>query len=288
VSFTIFVQLLVNGLVMGSVYVLVATGFTVVYGTAKVMNFAHGHFYMLGAFIYGGLVMSGVHWAISLVLAGMAVGVFGLIAWHIIFKPLYQDVFLTVAASIGMGLIMVQGIIVTAGERDIIVPSVFKGVLEIGDITVPIEKLAIVAITFGVMLILHFFLRTKIGKALEATTIDRDAASLQGINPGRMFGLAMALGSVMAGIAGAVVVPYLTAQANMGNTITLIFLCIVVVAGHGSIKGAVIVGILFGLIKSIGYHFLGSMDIILLMVIVAILMYIKPWGIWGVEFKRTI
>jgi branched-chain amino acid transport system permease protein len=273
---------------MGSVYVLVATGFTVVYGIARVMNFAHGHFYMLGAFIYGGLVMSGVHWAISLVLAGLAVGVFGLIAWHVIFKPLYQDVFLTVAASIGLGLIMVQGVIVTAGERDIIVPSVFQGTLEIGDITVPIEKLAIIAITFGVMLVLHFFLRTKIGKALEATTIDQDAASLQGINPGRMFEVAMILGSVMAGIAGAVIVPYMTAQANMGNPITLIFLCIVVVAGHGSIKGAVIVGILFGLIKSIGYHFLGSMDIVLLMVIVAILMYIKPWGIWGVEFKRTI
>jgi branched-chain amino acid transport system permease protein len=273
---------------MGSVYVLVATGFAVVYGTAKIMNFAHGHFYMLGAFIYGGLVMSGVHWAISLVLAALGVGVFGLIAWHAILRPLYQDVFLTVAATIGMGLIMVQGVIVIAGERDIIVPSVFKGVLEIGGITVPIEKFAIVAITLGLMLALHFFLRTKIGKALEATTIDRDAASLQGINPGRMFEVAMALGSVMAGIAGAVIVPYMTAQANMGNPITLIFLCIVVVAGHGSIKGAVVVGILFGLIKSIGYHFLGSMDDVLLMIIVAILMYIKPWGIWGVEFKRTI
>ena len=287
-SIQTLIQLLVNGLVTGSVYVLVATGFTVVYGTARVMNFAHGHYYMLGAFIYGGLVLSGVHWAISLVLTGLALGVFGLITWHIIFKPLYDDVFLTVAASVGMGLIMVQGIIVIAGERDIIVPSVFVGTLEIGDIVVPIEKLAIVVISILLMLALHFFLKTKIGKALEATTIDKDASSLQGINPGRMFQIAMGLGSAMAGLAGAVIVPCMTAQASMGNPITLIFLCIVVVAGHGSIKGTVIVGILFGLIKSVGYHFLGSLDIVLLMIIVAILMYLRPWGLWGVEFKRTV
>jgi len=287
-SFQLFAQLLLNGLVMGSIYVLVATGFTVVYGTARVLNFAHGHFYMLGAFIYGGLVLLGVHWALSLIVAGLALGLFGLITWHLIFKSLYFDVFLTVAASIGLGLIMVQGIIVTAGERDIIVPSVFQGSFEIGDITISIEKLAIIGISLGVMLALNFFLRTKTGKALEATTIDQDAASLQGINPGRMFEITMVLGSTMAGIAGAVIVPYLTAQAHMGNPITLTFLCIVVVAGHGSIKGAVIVGILFGLIKSFGYHYIGTMDIILLMIVVAILMYIKPWGIWGVEFKRTI
>jgi branched-chain amino acid transport system permease protein len=284
----LFLQLLLNGLVIGSTYVLVATGFTVVYGTARVLNFAHGHYYMLGAFIYGGLALLGLHWALSLILTALALGLFGLITWHLIFKPLYFDVFLTVAASIGMGLIMVQGIIVTAGERDIIVPSVFQGSFDVGDVTISIEKLAIVGISFGVMLGLHLFLKTRIGKALEATTIDQDAASLQGINPGRMFAIAMVLGSTMAGIAGAVIVPYLTAQANMGYPITLMFLCIVVVAGHGSVKGAVIVGILFGLIKSFGYHFLGTMDIIVLMVVVAILMYVKPWGIWGVEFKRTI
>jgi branched-chain amino acid transport system permease protein len=255
----LFIQLLLNGLVMGSTYVLVATGFTLVYGTARVLNFAHGHYYMLGAFIYGGLALLGLPWALSLILTASALGLFGLVTWHLIFKPLYFDVFLTVAASIGMGLIMVQGIIVTAGERDIIVPTVFQGSFDIGDVTVSIEKLAIVGISFGVMLGLHFFLKTRIGKALEATTIDQDAAALQGINPGRMFAIAMVLGSTMAGL-----------------------------AGLGSVKGAMIIGILFGLIKSFGYHFLGTMDIILLMVVVAILMYLKPWGIWGVEFKRTI
>jgi branched-chain amino acid transport system permease protein len=284
----LFVHLLLSGLVIGSVYVLVATGFTVVYGIARVLNFSHGHFYMLGAFIYGGLIMLGIHWALSIVIAGLALGIFGLITWHLIFKPLYFDVFLTVAASIGLGLIMVQGIILIAGERDIIVPSVFKGNLRIGDVAISIEQLAIIAISFGVMLALYFFMQTKTGKALEATTIDQDAASLQGINPNRMFVIALFLGSVLAGIAGAVIVPHLTAQATMGHPITIIFLCIVVVAGHGSIRGAAIVGILFGLIKSFGYYFLGTMDFILMMIIVAIFMYIKPWGIWGVEFKRTV
>lgn len=284
----LFLKLLLNGLVMGSNYILVATGFTLVYGIARVLNFAHGHFYMLGAFTYGGLIALGIHWTLSLVIAGLGVGLFGLIMWYLIFKPLYSDTFLTVAATIGVGLIMVHGIIVTVGERDVIVPSVFKGALNIGSMAISLEKLAIVIISLGVMLALYFFLKSKIGKALEATSIDQEAASLQGINTGRVFLMAIVLGSIMAGIAGAVIVPHLTAQAYMGYPITIVFLCIVVVAGHGSIKGAVIIGLLFGFVKSFGYHFLGTLDVVLMMLVVAILMYIKPWGIWGTEFRRTI
>jgi branched-chain amino acid transport system permease protein len=243
---------------------------------------------MLGAFFYGGLIALGFHWTLSLIIAGLALGLFGVITWHLIFKPLYFDVFLTVAASIGLGLILVNCVIVTVGEKDIILPTVFRGQLSIDSVAISLEKIAIVIISLGVMLTLYFFLRTKIGKALEATTIDQAAAELQGINTGKMFSIAMFLGSAMAGIAGAIIVPHLTAQAHMGNPMTLIFLSIVVVAGHGSIKGAVIIGLLFGLIKSFGYYFLGTLDFILLMIIVAIFMYIKPWGIWGVEFKRTL
>ncbi len=102
-----------------------------------------------------------------------------------------------------------------------------------------------------------------------------------------MFVIAMVLGCILAGIAGAVIVPHLTAQATMGTPITVIFISIVVVAGHGSIKGAVLIGLLFGLIKSFGYYYLGTMDFVLMMVVVAVFMYVKPWGIWGVEFRRT-
>jgi branched-chain amino acid transport system permease protein len=98
----------------------------------------------------------------------------------------------------------------------------------------------------------------------------------------------MVIGSAIAGIAGAVIVPYLSAQPNMGNPITTVYLCVVVVAGHGSLKGAVITGLLFGLVKSFGFHYLGSWDYIIMMLLVAVIMYIRPWGIWGVEFRRRI
>lgn len=283
----VFIQLLVNGLVTGGIYVLVSTGFALVYGTARVLNFAHGHFYMLGAFVYGGLISLGVPWTLSILLSGLAIALLGGITWYLIFKPLYNDLFLTVAASIGIGLIMIYGIIVTVGERDIIVPSIFPGLLNIGGVTVPFEKVAIVGFSLAVMLGLYYFSRTKTGKALEATTIDEDAASLQGINTDRMFLIAMLVGSGMAGVAGAVIAPLLTAQAHMGNPIIIIFLSVVVVAGHGSIKGAVMIGLLFGLVKSFGYHYLGTFDFVLLLLVVAIIMYVRPWGIWGVEFKRT-
>lgn len=284
----VFFQLILNGLVLGSNYVLVASGFTLVYGTAKVFNFAHGHFYMLGAFVYGGLIFLGVPWILSLIIAGFTLGLFGLITWHAIFKPLYFDVFLTVACTIGLGLIMVNGLIVVIGEKDIIVPSIFKGSFTLGTTTISLEKLSIVLISLGVMLALHRFLNSKIGKALEATTVDQEAASLQGINTGRIFVLAIIIGSALAGIAGAIMVTYLTAQPNMGFPITTMFLCIVVVAGHGSLKGAVIIGLLFGLVRSFVFHYLGTWDYVIIMVLVAVIMYIRPWGIWGFEFRRRI
>jgi len=286
-SIQLFVQLTLNGLTTGVVYVLVSTGFALIYGTARVLNFAHGHFYMLGAFIYGGLIFLGLPWPICIVGAGLGVAILGTLTWYGFFRPLYGDTFLTVTASIGLGLIMVNGIIVTVGERDVIVPTIFPGLLKIGNITMPIEKIAIVGITLLIMLGLYYFLRTKTGKALEATTIDEEAAALQGINPGRVFLVAMCLGSGLAGIAGAVMVPTLSAQAAMGGPLTIIFLCVVVLAGHGSIKGAIIIGVLFGLVKSFGYHYFGSMDNILLFVAVGIIIYFRPWGLFGVEFKRT-
>jgi branched-chain amino acid transport system permease protein len=286
-EFKILVQLLLNGLVLGSSYVLVAAGFTLVYGTARVFNFAHGHFYMLGAFLYGGLVLLGVPWVLSLAIAGFALALFGFLSWHLLFKPLYTDVFLTVATSVGLGLIMVQGVIVVAGERDVVVPSVFKGVFNLGETAISLEKVSIVLISVLVMFALHFFLRSRLGKALEATTIDPEGALLQGINTGWMFVLAMIIGSALAGIAGAVIVPYLSAQPNMGYPITTTYLCIVVVAGHGSLRGAVIIGLLFGLVKSFGYHFLGTWDYTLMLLLVAVIMFVRPWGIWGVEFRRS-
>jgi branched-subunit amino acid ABC-type transport system permease component len=155
-------------------------------------------------------------------------------------------------------------------------------------VVIPLDKMAIVGFSLAVMLALYYFLKTKVGKAIEATTIDEEAALLQGIDTRKMLVIALIVGSAMAGIAGAVIVPSIPAQPHMGHPMIIIFLCIVVIAGHGSMKGAVIVGILFGLVKSFGYHYLGSFDFVLLMLVVAIIIYFKPWGIWGIEFKRTM
>ena len=223
----------------------------------------------------------------AVVAAGIGLGLLGALSWKLVFKPLYRDMLMTIAATTGIGLIMVQGIIVTVGERDIIVPTIFPGLLHVGGVTVAVEKIALIIITLLIMLAIYLFLGTKTGKALEATTIDEDAAALQGINSERMFLLATVVGSALAGVAGALIVPTLTAQAGMGWTLTLIFLCIVMVAGHGSIKGAIIVGLLFGLVESFGYYYVGTLDSIILFAVVAVIIYIRPWGIWGVEFKRT-
>lgn len=277
-----FLQLLINGMVLASVYVLVASGFSLVLGVTRILNFAHPEFYMLGAFTF--YAISGLlklNWILGLVISSLAMGVFGGMCYWFIFRPLYGAFLRTLAASIGIGLITIQGTIVVFGEKDRIMTPLFPGSIHIAAATISVEKLMLCVFALFSMLGLGLFLKTKVGRAMYAVAEDQDAAALQGINVRRIFLIAVALGCAMAAVAGSMVAPMFSVNSHMGGAVFIMAILTTILSGHGSMKGAVMIGSIIGLAESFGYYFLGSANLILIFFIALVIIYFKPFGLFG-------
>lgn len=281
-----FLQLLFSGMVLAAIYVLVASGFSLVLGVTRILNFAHPEFYMLGAFVF--YAVSGVlklHWILGLAISSLAMGIFGAICYWFIFRPLYGYFLRTLAASIGIGLITIQGTIIVFGEKDRIMTPVFPGSIHIAGTAITVEKLMLCGFALLSMVGLGLFLKSKIGRAMYAVAEDQDAAALQGINVRRIFMLAMALGCAMAAVAGSMVAPMFSVNSHMGGAVFIMAILTTILSGHGSMKGAVIIGSLIGLAESFGYYFLGSGNLVLIFFVVLVIIYFKPFGLFGREHQ---
>jgi branched-chain amino acid transport system permease protein len=208
-------------------------------------------------------------------------GALGVICYWIVFRPLYGFFIRTVAASTGIALITIQGTIVAFGEKDRIMVPIFKGSLNIANTMISAEKLVLCILTLCIMLGLGFVLKTKIGKAMYAVAEDQDAAALQGVNVRWIFSIAMGLGCAMAGLAGSVVAPMFSVNSYMGGPVFIMAILTTILSGHGSIKGAILIGSIIGLTESFGYYFLGSSNMVLIFFIALVIIYFKPFGIFG-------
>jgi branched-chain amino acid transport system permease protein len=278
---TIF-QCLINGIALAAIYVLVASGFSLVLGVTRILNFAHAEFYMLGAFTF--YAISGFfkfNWILGIIGSSLAMAVLGGVCYWFIFRPLYGFFLRTVAASIGIALIIVQGTVVVIGEKDFFMSPLFSGSVNIAGATISVERLIICVFSLLLMLILGIILKTKVGKAMYAVAEDQDAAALQGINVKRIFLIAMCLGCAMAAVGGSLVAPIFSVNSHMGGPVFIMAILTTILSGHGSIKGAIIVGSIIGLTESFGYYFLGSANLVLIFFIALVIIYFKPFGIFG-------
>ncbi len=275
-------QSFINGLVIGSTYILVASGLTLVMGVTKILNIAHPHYYMLGAFTFGLFYgFLSFNWVFATIVAMLVTGLLGGISYALVFSPIRKNFLFVITVSTAIGMICVQGIIVIFGERDIIVPAVFRGLINLRGLIIPYERLMIILLSFLIMLFLRYVLNTKLGKAMHAVALDEEAAALQGINTEYIFLATMFMGCGLAGVAGAIMTPIFTAKAHMGTYMLSMVLLVVVVGGFGSIKGSVIVGFVIGLAESFGYQLMGSSNVILILIFIGVIIYFKPGGLYG-------
>lgn len=279
----LFLQLLVNGISIGLLYALVALGLVLVLGVAKVFNFAHGEFYMLGAYaLYAFHVTIRLNFAVSVVLSALAVALLGALCSRAIFQLIRGSLLKAAATTIGLGIIIRQAVLQGFGTAERGVSPILPGVITLRGVTVSIERLAVIG--FGIFLVgvLAWFLtRTKIGIAMRATNLDEDAAKLQGINADRMYLVAIAVGSGLAGAAGAIVAPVLALSPEMGHAMLFLVLMVIVLGGMQSPLGAVLGGLILGLALSFGFHFLGGMSELATFFLIGIVVMFKPHGLFG-------
>ncbi len=287
-----FLPLAIAGIALGCVYALVALGFALIYQATTVVNFAHGELMMLGGFVGLALVSSGWPWWLALAGAALACALFGLLAERVILRPLTGQVHIPIVmTTLGLGFMLKGGITMLpgAGAETHAMPTPFAGqVATVAGVPVAADHLLVIAVTALVGgLLFAFFSFATPGKTLRATAQNPLGARLVGIAPGRMHGLAWALGAGLAALAGVLLAPITFVHAQMG-LIGIKALPAAVIGGFGSIGGAVAGGLLLGLVESFAGFYApdGIKDVAAWLLVLAVLLW-RPAGLFGQQQENT-
>ena len=279
-------QSILNGFTSAGVYVLVAVGLTLVLSIMNIVQLSHGEIYMIGAYcVYFMVAGAGLNFYLSIIIATLAVGCFGIFLERVCFRPLRGTMDRALITSMALMLIFQTLMLSIAGGNPKSYVSPFQGVLNVAGVTMSWERLVIVFVAFVLVSALFIFIRfTKSGQAMLALSQEREGAALQGVNIDVLSGLAMFLGCGLAAIAGALVGALFSISPDMGGWALMKGITVIVLGGLGSVPGAVIGGLIIGLIDGImpvlttshvaGLIGYGAVILILLF---------RPQGLWGHE-----
>ncbi|SDB16863.1 branched-chain amino acid transport system permease protein [Ruminococcaceae bacterium FB2012] len=291
-----FLDNLINGISLGSIYAVIALGYTLVYGIAKMLNFAHGDVIMVGGYvIYTAMSSLQFNPYLSVLMAICACTILGIVIEKVAYKPLRQATSLAVLiTAIGVSYFLQNMALLIFGEK----PVSFKSVIDIpniklfdGQITIKSETTASIVISVIIVIGLSLFVnKTKSGRAMLAVSEDKDAAQLMGINVNRTISLTFAIGSGLAAIAGALLCSTYPVLSNTTGAMPGIKAFVAAVfGGIGSIPGAMIGGLLIGVIEILGRAYISPQlaDAIVFAVLIVVLM-VKPTGILGKKVNEKV
>jgi branched-chain amino acid transport system permease protein len=284
----IFLQQVVNGATIGVVYALTAIGLTLTFGILRVINFAHGEFYMLGAFLaYSFIALAGLGYFPSLLLAVLLVAGAGLLAERLTVRPLQgRHHFVVVLSTLGLSIFLQNAALVAWGPnpREIPLEWASRPVL-LGDIV--ISQMRVVALGAGVVLIgalTLFIRRTKLGIAMRAVARNPDAAALMGVNVPGIFTFTFGVGAALAGVSGALLGVIFDIEPTMGEWAVVKAFSVVIMGGLGNVPGAVVGGVILGIAESLGAGYLPGgvayKDGIGYAMLILVLLF-RPQGLFG-------
>jgi len=280
------IQQIVNGLLIGFIYSLIAIGLTLIWGVMNIVNFAHGDFLMLGMFTSFWLyTLYGVDPLFSIPVCTALLFILGLLIYrYIVSKVMKGPMLAQLVVTFGVSIFLANlAVFLWTPDFRLIEKPLLHGTWDIGDIKLSVPKFVATIGSVIVSLFVFLFLkRTKTGKAILATEMDREAASLMGINPERINSISFALGSALVGIAGAFLSTYYYIYPQVGGTFGLIAFCVVALGGFGSIEGAFIAGIIVGLAQTLGGFFIDpAYKFAIVFMIYLITVWIRPEGLLG-------
>lgn len=288
------IQQIINGLSLGSIYALIALGYTMVYGIIKLINFAHGDIYMIGAFI-GFYVATtlGLSFIPTLIIAMVASALAGIIIEKIAYKPLRKSPRITLLiTAIGVSLLLENGMRFIVGPQPKSFPQLINvSKINIGSLQLTNIQLLTLAISLLLVVILQFIVyRTKVGKAMRAASYDIEAAALMGINVDNTISFTFALGSALAGAAGVLVaLTWVSIDPYMGIMPGLKAFVAAVLGGIGVIPGALIGGLFMGVAETLTKAYVSTRlsDAIAFSILIIILL-IKPSGLLGKKTREKV
>ena len=287
-------QQLVNGLILGSVYALIALGYSMVFGFIKLINFAHGDLYMMGAFIGYYLINSfQLNFFVALILTMVLTACLGVLIEFLAYRPLRNSTKIAaLITAIGVSFFLEYGMVYLFGANTRAFPQALETVkYNLGPITVTNVQLTILGVSVFLMLALQFIVqKTKMGKAMRAVSVDSDAAQLMGINVNSTISFTFALGSALAGAAGVLIgLYYNSVDPLMGMAPGIKAFVAAVLGGIGIIPGAALGGFIIGLLETLAVTIgLSSYRDAVVYGILIVILLVRPAGILGKNVKEKV
>lgn len=285
ISFSSLITQLFMGLQIGMVYVMLAIGLSLIFGLMTVVNFAHGAFFMFGA--YMGLFMMGLtgNFWLSLVFVPVATGLLGLVVERFTIRPLYgRDLNYPLLLTFGLSFVMIEGVrlIWGTGGSPFNTPSVLSGPVNLGFALFPKYRVFVIVVTALIVLGLWLFLeKTNLGLVIRAGTRDSIIVRVLGVDISRVWFVVFGIGTALAGVAGLLAAPMRGVHPDMGIGMLIECFVVVVVGGMGSILGAVVAGLLIGEVVSMVSMFYPMMGEVAIFIFMAIVLLIRPSGLFG-------
>ena len=293
---TLFIQQIINGIALGSVYALTAIGYSMVYGVLELVNFAHGNVYMAGAFVYYILAVTlGWPWWISFIVTVVLIGFMGVFYDAATLRPLRKaglPKFTGLISSIGVSTVIYNIFFLTLGSETRLFPTFFEGKqFQIGKIAVNYMYVVIVGVSAAFLLMLTLFIqKTKVGMAMRAVAQSSEAAECMGISTSRIVSLTFFIGSALAAISGILsCMSYRSIDISVGTAITIKAFAATVLGGVGNLPGAVVGAFIIAIaeVLTAGYVSSNIRSISSFIILILVLLF-RPNGLLGKSIQKKV
>ncbi len=284
-------DILVTGLVNGGVYALLAIGFSLIFGVARIVNIAHTAFYMLAAYcFYTLLTKTGLGFVLSGLISVGAVTLFSVVCYRLVIEPVREHEAAVLIATIAHALVFQELMLYSFGGHFLGIPSTLEGSMRFLGVSIPYQRLLILLVAGAMLVIVWFVLyRTRLGLAIRATANDLEVANLMGMNVHRVAMATVAISVSLAAVAGVVVAPVFVVDPFMWLSPLVTMLAIVVLGGLGSLKGSLIGALIIGYVEAItvfavpaGAYLKGAVALLIMVIV----LLARPEGLFGVAFEE--
>jgi branched-chain amino acid transport system permease protein len=277
-------EILVFGGLLGAVYALLSLGFSLSYGVARILNLAHGSFYMLGGYLYYiFLVLSGLNSIVSLVLAVVLMFVLGVGFYLGVIRPVRTSPVRVLLITLSAAVVLQEVVTLIFGDNNVGAPNVFGGISAPLGVVVENQQILAAGVSLAMFLAVWLFIRmTKVGKAVQAVAQDGDASSLMGINDTRISLLTLGVSASTAGLAGVMLGPILGITPTAWLNLTVIAFAVVILGGLGSISGTLLAAFVIAFSQEIViFEFSSSYEQIVPLAVIAVAVLVRPRGLLG-------
>ena len=277
-------QMIVNGLLAGLIYVIMALGFSLIFGIMKTVNFAHGEFYMVGAVVVLTLFgQYGVNFFVAVIVGGVVSAVLGMLLERVLVRAVVTNETAGMMMTMAIGIILQSSALLFFGPAEQTIPRPFSGTWALFGAVVPWDRTFVSGCSLVILVLFYFYMKySRLGLAMQAVAQDPATASLMGIESGLVYSAAFGLACLLAGLAGGLMAPVYTIGPYMGTMPMLKAFVVVTLGGLGSLPGAFLGGMLIGLSESVLSTLMdATAALIASFVIVLLVVLTKPTGLMG-------